>query len=63
MVLHNQRTFSSDERIAWANIPIPVVNGETSDEWHQLSGKQGDDKEGWVHVILTVSALLVTGWD
>lgn len=48
-----------DELIAYGQIPIPeaVFRGESVDQWLQLSGKQGENKEGSIHMIFT---LLVT---
>ena len=44
----DEKSFKTDERIAWTVIDIParVVNGETMDEWYALSGKQGSQQEG-----------------
>lgn len=30
-----------------------VLNGETVDDWYALSGKQGEDKEGMVNIIMS----------
>ena len=46
--------------MAWAHIAIsPTVRqGETVNDWYPLSGKQGEEKEGSVNLVLsyTVSA-------
>jgi hypothetical protein len=44
-----------DELIAWAKIPIPssVMKGETHEDWFPLSGKQGEDKEGMINLVLS----------
>ena len=46
-----------DDRIAWAHYEFTdeLLNGETVEEWITLSGKQGDDKEGVINVILSFS--------
>jgi len=44
-----------DDRIAWAHYEFTdeLLNGDTVEEWINLSGKQGDDKEGVINVILS----------
>ena len=40
--IFDEKSFKTDERIAWNLIKIPerVVSGETVDDWYSLSGKQ-----------------------
>jgi len=55
--IYDECSFTVDELIAWAHIPIPdaVMNGETIDEWYALNGKQGDGLEGHVNLVLSFS--------
>ncbi|CAG5099738.1 Oidioi.mRNA.OKI2018_I69.XSR.g16661.t1.cds [Oikopleura dioica] len=46
--IFDEKSFTKDERVAYATIPIPprVFDGETVNEFYNLSGKQGLDQEG-----------------
>ncbi|VDD96932.1 unnamed protein product [Enterobius vermicularis] len=53
--IYDERAFSNDECVAWAHIVLPsgVFNGEVIDDWYQLSGQQGDAREGVLNLILS----------
>ncbi|XP_046395618.1 toll-interacting protein-like [Ischnura elegans] len=55
--IFDECSFKMDELIAWAHVPIPtaVMNGETREDWYPLSGKQGDDLEGSINLVLSYS--------
>nr|KAG5711221.1 hypothetical protein BaRGS_004865 [Batillaria attramentaria] len=46
-----------DDRVAWGVITIPqsVMNGDTADEWFNLSGRLGDGMEGSINLVLTLT--------
>lgn len=53
--IYDECSFKVDELIAWTTVPIPetVLRGETHEHWYTLSGKQGDDQEGSIQVVLS----------
>lgn len=55
--IYDECNFTMDELIAWTDILIPdgVFRGETHEDWYPLSGKQGDDQEGFVNLVLSFS--------
>lgn len=55
--IYDECHFTMDELIAWNDIVIPdaVLRGETHEDWYPLSGKQGDDQEGFINLVLSYS--------
>ena len=53
--IFDECTFTVDEKIAWAHIPIPqnVFEGQTVDDWYPISGRLGDGLEGTINLVLT----------
>ncbi|EGT39712.1 CBN-TLI-1 protein [Caenorhabditis brenneri] len=50
--IFDEKAFGPDEVIAWAHImlPLAIFNGDNIDEYFQLSGQQGEGKEGMIHL-------------
>merc|ERR1712136_342476 len=52
--------FMSDAMVAHATFGIPeevITKGMVVDEWWPLSGQEGHDKEGMLHIILSLQPL------
>ncbi|TGZ66597.1 hypothetical protein CRM22_005237 [Opisthorchis felineus] len=60
IVLMNEGLVLSDSKIAWATIPLPqaILEGECVDMWYELSGKQGEDLEGTIHLAMRIRTVL-----
>jgi len=55
--IYDECTFSPDSLIAHSAIPLTervLVKGEMVDDWWPLSGQEGEEKEGMMHLILSM---------
>ena len=55
--IYDECTFSTDSLIAHTSVPLTeqlMARQEMVDDWWPLSGQEGQEKEGMVHLILSV---------
>ncbi|VDM97916.1 unnamed protein product [Thelazia callipaeda] len=57
--IFDEKAFTVDECIAWSHIVLPngIFNGEIIDDWYQLSGQQGEGKEGIINIIISFTPI------
>ena len=58
--IYDECTFSQDSLVAHGSFPIPkevLTNHEVCDEWLNLSGNEGEGKEGILHIILSLQPI------
>jgi len=58
--IYDECTFSPDSLIAHTSVTIPdtvLSQGQMVDDWWPLSGQEGEDKEGMLHLILSLQVL------
>uniref|UniRef100_A0A1I7T8R1 CUE domain-containing protein n=1 Tax=Caenorhabditis tropicalis TaxID=1561998 RepID=A0A1I7T8R1_9PELO len=50
--IFDEKAFGPDEVIAWVHVMLPptIFNGDNVDDYFQLSGQQGEGKEGMIHL-------------
>ncbi|XP_058802850.1 toll-interacting protein-like [Phymastichus coffea] len=54
--IYDECSFTMDELIAWGHVDIPpqvIEKGTTYEDWYLLSGKQGDNQEGSINLVLS----------
>ena len=60
MEIYDECTFSPDALIAHTSVPITeslLTKGEMVDDWWPLSGQEGEEKEGLLHLILSLQVI------
>lgn len=57
--IFDERTLTSDERIAYTDYVIPdeALGGKFIDTWIPLSGKQGQEKEGSINITIYIRSV------
>ena len=61
--IYDECTFSTDSLIAHTTIPLTdsLLGAEIVDDWWPLSGQEGEEREGLVHLILSYQTLPAGG--
>lgn len=58
--IYDECTFSPDSLIAHTSVEIPelvIKKGQMMDDWWPLSGQEGEEKEGVIHLILSMQPI------
>lgn len=57
-----KRSFSEDEMVAFVKFPFPksMFDGIFLDEWIPLTGKLGEQKEGYINIQLLFTVIIMT---
>lgn len=58
--IYDECTFSQDTLIAHGSFPLPkqvISANQVCDQWFQLSGSEGEGKEGMIHIILSLQPI------
>ncbi|CAB3408036.1 unnamed protein product [Caenorhabditis bovis] len=57
--IFDEKTFGPDEVIAWSHIILPttIFNGDVVADYFPLSGPQGENKEGMIHLTFAFAAI------
>lgn len=59
--IYDECTFSPDALIAHTSVPVTdslLTKGEMVDDWWPLSGQEGEEKEGLLHLILSLQVIM-----
>ena len=60
--IYDECTFTNDAMVAHSTLPLPedVFKHVVVDEWFPLSGQEGHEKEGVLHLILSLQPIRQT---
>lgn len=59
--IFDEKTMSSDEEIAFGLVTFPpeIFKGNVVDNWYPLSGRQGENLEGHINIVLSIKVMAV----